>query len=562
MTLRTPTSPSPAGPAIQRIPAPLVVLALACLTFAVPAWAAPIAVTTTAAVDPGACTLAAAVEAAQSGSDYAGCSWGGEAAVELQALTYRVAGQITVSGGVVVHGHGATLVRDDPAVQHRFFIVQGDLELHQVTLEGGDKGQGRGGAVKVTANASFLASACTFRNNHADWAGGALFSLGSTVVDRSTFDGNSTNNHGGAIFAVGGDLTVARSTFVDNRGEKGGGGAILADVELLVENSTFSANRAVWGGALYQRTGSAAVTMATFKDNAATAVGGGTTLYAEPGATLAIGRSALVGDSPGPLCAGSITSLGDNAASDDSCGLPATGDQESVAIALSDLVDHGGPTLVHAPLCDGWQDGACSSPLIDRYPCEAFPASPDAPHDQRDQLYRQVDLGYTPTGYPETGDACDVGAYESGCQTVYWLNAQQHKDQVVRFHREQTSSSTRILDNGACYAHAVDFDSNLGDCSVRWEIYGGLLQITNIVFVSDACPHDCFTDPGLCAQQCAVSSPAGWVQAAPDRFDVAACEPPAAPLSYVVEYASILDPGTPLYWDPRVPVEPPPPTSN
>lgn len=529
-------------------------LLLLGLILSTPAWPAPIVVDTTAATAPGACTLASAIGAAQLGADVEGCQWDGEATVDLSAGTYRVAGQITVSGNVAVNGNGATLERDDVTVQHRFFRVQGQLELHQLTLDGGHQSSGRGGAVKVSTGGTFSAYACTFSNNHADWSGGALYSLGTSSVTSSTFSSNVTNRKGGAIHAEGGSLSVTRSTFVGNDGTLDGGGVIYAEIDVAIDNSTFSANSAQWGGAVYQKSGTATIVQSTFKDNVAQAIAGGSTFYLDTGATIEVGTSALV-DGADDLCWGTLTSLGDNAATDASCALTALNDQQNVAIPLSDLVDHGGVTQVHAPLCDS-TTGPCQSPLFERYDCDDQTA-----WDQRNQFPRHWSLTQ-PNGYPDTGARCDVGAYESSCQTVYWPVASQ--EQRVRLHRFQSSTSEELLDNGACYAHTLDFDDTLSGCSITWEIYGGALEVVDIVFITDqqTCAHDCFTDPDLCAQNCATSAPVGWIPASQQpagafQYDVPSCTPPTASFRYVVAYASSQTPQQIRHWDPRVNIDPP-----
>jgi len=398
------------------------------------------------------------------------------------------------------------------------------------------------GAIVVDTTAAVAPGSCTL-------ASAITAAQTGANVEGCVWSGEATISLSEATYLVAGELPDVT-----------GAVTILSEVAATIENSTFSANDASWGGALYQRAHSATVTFATFKDNTASAVAGGTTFYVDTGASLTLGRSALVDDSLEDLCWGTVSSAGDNAATDTSCALTAAGDQQGIAILLSDLVDHGGPTEVHVPICDGFAGGVCQSPLLDRFACDDFPGTSPS-RDQRD-LYRQVSLP-SPHGYPETGSSCDVGAYESGCQTVYWFNPSVRQEQVVRLHREQISGSAELLDNGACYAHELDFDEALSNCSLTWEIYGGFgfLDITDVIFLRDDCEVDCFTDPELCAQECDTAAPAGWFEAAQHpsggfRYDVPSCADPSEMAPYVIEYQDLqtLDFH---YWDPRVYPEPP-----
>ena len=537
-------------------------------------WAAPIQVDTTAASAPGACTLASAVKAAKFGSNYQGCLWGGEATIQLAPTTYRVDGQIFVSGTVTILGNGATIVRDDPAVSHRFFGVSGSLYLSRLTLSGGEAVGIAGGAIAVVANGELTASACTFEGNTSNQSGGAIYSYGTTVIRNSTFSNNSATSRGGAVYVVSGLVSFERSLLNGNSAYQGG--AIYAKDDVAVDNTTFSANTAQLGGAMYQEAGTATVVSSTFKDNT------GSTFRSWTGATIEVGRSALADSPSEDLCVGSLTSLGDNAATDASCGLAALSDQQGVAIPLSDLVEHGGMTQVHAPRCDSSSNGSCVSPLLERYVCDAT-----EPRDQRGQFPRYTDPAITgPKVYPDTGPLCDIGAYESSCQSEYWFNPGVKQNKRVRLYRYQSGTTSQLLDNGACYAHQADFDDTLSGCSLEWEIYGGTnLEVRDVIFIDTACVanngYDCFEDAESCALNCGDSSltPAGWFSAGPQpggmfRFDVPSCTPPSASLRYVIAYAntaptgyaggqSLLSaPGETTsevlhYWDPQVDLDPP-----
>ncbi|MEL7061020.1 MAG: hypothetical protein AAGN46_13445 [Acidobacteriota bacterium] len=525
-----------------------------------PSWAAPIIVDSSLAWEAGACTLESAVATAQTALDVEGCSWQGEPRIEIAVGSVALDSEIMVSGSVEIDGAGAVLQRAAPASLHRFFQVTGALELRRLVIVGGHHTTDGGGAVKVHASGLLTVSATTFSGNQTARAGGAILNQGQTIVQASEFLGNVAIWRGGAIHSSSGSLVVERSTLANNLALQFGGGAVSAEsTSLTIENATVSANVAAWAGALDLLSGQADVNFSTFAENVALQANAANTLSIASGGTIEIARSVLQSDdSSRALCAGPVTSLDWNAASDASCDLNGAGDQESVPILLSDLVDHGGPTQVHVPLCNGWIAGACQSPLIDQFACDALPTASQPPRDQRDQMPRRVTLP-SPHGYPETGPLCDIGAYESSCETTYW--ATPGEDQVVRFHREQSATSTDLLDNGACYAHELDFSASSG-CSIRWEIYGGGLEITDIVFVDPACPHDCFEDPESCALSCAIAAPAGWTPVSPQpaggfAMDVPCSASETLSSAYVVEYIDSQEPLSPLYWDPRMIDDPP-----
>lgn len=164
---------------------------------------------------------------------------------------------IVGEGSVVLDG-GATLL-----TRHRIIDATGlTLTLENLTL-GFGRAVDSGGAVKgfeVTIIDSVL------RDNDAP-SGGAIFVSAEdrpsetpsvTIVD-SVFEDNGDGEsavYGGAVYAMGGTVTVSGSTFDGNEAMsasttlEGAGGAILAET-VAVEGSTFVRNRAMYhGGAI------------------------------------------------------------------------------------------------------------------------------------------------------------------------------------------------------------------------------------------------------------------------------------------------------------------------
>ena len=482
------------------------------------------------------CTLADAVEAANTVSNVGGCTYD-EPIIELSEETYEVAGPtlvikknvtVTIQG---VDGSRAATITRAATESTRLFNVRGTLFLRHVTLTGGN-GQYAGGAVKVFGSGTLDVVDSSFDGNSTADRGGAVHNKGTLTVHRSTFADNSAT-YGGAIYnlaslgithsiletnsavaeggalyvADGGTADIASSTFAGNSAVLGGAvfahgdssGTSGSAPELWLESSTFSANTSNYGGALFSKSGDTQVEICTFKDNAATIAGG--TFFREWG-TVAVGKSALAGASP---CFGAITSNGDNRAEDSTCGLTDPSDQQNVALHLSELVDtHGGWAPVHVPLCP-WTgpNGECDSPLIEQYSCcgQAESCAPVL-RDQRDQFPRKDTAN--PLGQ---GDLCDVGAYESICSS----GNESVGTYSIPLVGGQTGPSTgMVLNNGGCSSEDVGFGGQSSSCSIVWTRYGGVFEFQNVWFLRQSCLDqyfdggiDCFSDPEGCKDTCA-----------------------------------------------------------
>ncbi|GAA5121981.1 choice-of-anchor D domain-containing protein [Luteolibacter yonseiensis] len=116
----------------------------------------------------------------------------------------------------------------------------------------------------------------------ADGFGGALHNLGTSVVDRCTFKGNSATQSGGGIFnGQNATMTVQSCTFTVDGGSTGNsaglyGGAIFNSSVMTVNGCTFDRNTTAFeGGALYTDFSSTLMlTNSTFVGNTANFYGG------------------------------------------------------------------------------------------------------------------------------------------------------------------------------------------------------------------------------------------------------------------------------------------------
>jgi hypothetical protein len=224
---------------------------------------------------------------------------------------------------------------------------------------------------------------CTFNQNGIDGIDGSR----DDTVTNSTFsdngiagiDGsrndtvtNSTfSDNGNAGIDGAGTLMVVGSTFSKNNGT-----AIDGASTLTMTNSTVSGN--TYGIAV----GDATLSFCTFANNEVEGINGG---------DVTIGNSILSAPSGGQNCnptGVTLTSLGHNISSDDSCAAAFTqpGDRNNTDPMIGPLAENGGPTLTHALLP--------GSPAIDAAASAGAPAT-----DQRGVARPQ-------------GAAPDIGAFE------------------------------------------------------------------------------------------------------------------------------------------------------
>ena len=335
----------------------------------------------------------------------------GQAPVVMPVNTNATDQTVVVDGGSLVSLSGEDL--------RQIFLVfgEGDLTLKNITLIDGNGLSGA--AIGITSSQaktsimnSFLTSNDAGNNN-----GGAIYNIGTLVIDNSTLGSNLTDDKGGALFNNGGTVTITNSTLINNQAFEGGaifhvggtvtvensavrsntatddGGGIHIDVgTVTVNNSTFYDNRAAGGGGIYMRGDLLTIMNSTFNRNRSD-IGGA--LWNFLGQTRVkntiLANSRNTNDTNSSLnCDGpTAISEGRNIVSDNTC-LPnpsAVGDLLSTDPKLETFLnDNGGPTRTFMLLPD--------SPAIDYgLGCPAT--------DQR--------------GVPRPiGLACDVGAVEYG----------------------------------------------------------------------------------------------------------------------------------------------------
>jgi predicted outer membrane repeat protein len=266
---------------------------------------------------------------------------------------------IVSDGGnaLIINGNGATITRVGAASFRLIYVASGaTLSIQNLTLS---NGQNDGGAALNYGTLSVSNSIISGNQSGT----GTILSFGTLTIDQSTFAGNMAGN-GGALYA-GGAVTITNSTFSGNATVNNDGGALFAIGTMNIANSTFSGNSSVgYGGALVTTAGggSPAVTInnSTFVQN--TARYGGAIFVFNGSVTL---QNTIVANSLSGANCFSVTSLGNNLSSDNSCG-GGSGDLLNADPLLGPLANNDGPTSTHAllagsPAADAGNTATCAA---------------------------------------------------------------------------------------------------------------------------------------------------------------------------------------------------------
>jgi predicted outer membrane repeat protein len=175
------------------------------------------------------------------------------------------------------------------------FTIEDTLFTGNATNAAGSGG-GNGGAIYIDGSnfGQLVIRRSAFTSNLSTLLGGAIHTYlyaggsGMTIED-TTFQGNSTQQNGGAIYHQNGSLSIARSTFASNT-TRGQGGALwlLQAAPTTIANSTFDGNQAtgiapnvgssgLGGAILINASNTVTISHTTITNNHADWVGGGIT---------------------------------------------------------------------------------------------------------------------------------------------------------------------------------------------------------------------------------------------------------------------------------------------
>lgn len=200
---------------------------------------------------------------------------------------------LTEGGGINV-GHGARLVISSSLISFN----------HSVRRGGGIFKDGGSSAEPTTISGS------TFEGNTADWGGGAVFVWRTPLlIGTTTFLRNQADGYGGGlVFQSSGDdtINVRSCTFEGNQAGLDGGGLHFSGKMMSILNTTFFHNTAQNGGAVHmaeiteptyisRSDSSMIVRMSSFKENSVDFDGGG--IYNE--GSLSVETGEFSGNSAG-----------------------------------------------------------------------------------------------------------------------------------------------------------------------------------------------------------------------------------------------------------------------
>ena len=252
----------------------------------------------------------------------------------------------------------------------------------------------------VTGSSSTSLGGAWFRVNEAN--------VGTTTVDRCTFDGNSSRGTetpsgsngtggGGGLYLEGTNVTVTASTISHNTTDGSGGGLRVEGQTLTLINSTLAANTSAGLGAGLFLDATATITNVTFAGNRVPTGGGyfSAAIASPAGSTATIDNTVFsantTGDAYNPMtCASKVFGGTDDvqwpqkrATSPNPADTACTSGTTFADPLLGALANNGGPTLTYLP--------AAGSPAIGKG--ASCPAT-----DQR--------------GQPRKATGCTAGAVE------------------------------------------------------------------------------------------------------------------------------------------------------
>ncbi len=282
--------------------------------------------TTCVSTDAGACTLRAAVQAADNAS--------GPATITLPAGTYTLSipsttgddpstGDLDVDGGsVTITGAGSGSSIIDANGIDRAFAVQdsSSLTISGVTIEHGaqpdaspsdnSSDSGIGGAIYNDGSLSVTDS--TFSDNSSEEGGGVVYAdddATATSITNSIITGSAVgDDDGGAVDVDAGTLTLNGDTITHSTADGDGGAIYVNDSgSIAISGTTISESVANGrGGAVFARdSGSLSIADSTLDDNISDGQRGGA-VYVDGVTTTTISDSTISNNSSGDDQGGAI----------------------------------------------------------------------------------------------------------------------------------------------------------------------------------------------------------------------------------------------------------------
>ncbi|MDR1822049.1 MAG: hypothetical protein LBQ91_06405, partial [Oscillospiraceae bacterium] len=215
-----------------------------------------------------------------------------------------------ISGGgnqFIIYGNNHRILYNE--------TIGSDIYLENLVLKGGRAAYGdrdsQGGTIN-NQNSSLTITRCLIGESSSDQNGGAIYSYGDgaslTIIDSTFVNNRAESSNGGAIYHIGGDLTVTGTTFYNNEGNYYGG-AIYASsagtTTAYFKDCYISHNTAPTGGGLYCTASSSYFIDCTISGNEGKrGFGGGLYLYSD---TVLAGDNLTVDNNSARIGAGIYT---------------------------------------------------------------------------------------------------------------------------------------------------------------------------------------------------------------------------------------------------------------
>jgi len=206
----------------------------------------------------------------------------GSGGVQLVGCTFSK--NAALHGGGMLNGGRQTTLTDCAFIENYADTSGGatictDATFTRCSFVRNRAGASTGGAINNDCSAPKLEN-CTFIENTAPYAGGALYNYeGDLVITYCKFIGNRSER-GGGIFQGDTDTVLTGCEFVGNEAVTGGGISNQGYSDPTLTDCTFTDNSAEQGGGFYNTTGSAPTLMGcVFTGNQATEGGGAVGSY-------------------------------------------------------------------------------------------------------------------------------------------------------------------------------------------------------------------------------------------------------------------------------------------
>ena len=338
-------------------------------------------------------------------------------------------GEFSISDDLAINGPGPNNITIDADNSSRIFNIDDGnngndiaVSISGLGLINGSQifGNGICGGGAILNTEVLAVDTCLFEGNSSDDFGGAINNVEGTILEitNSSFTENSANDFGGAINNFQGTiLEISNSTFTENNTSDSGSAISNESLIESITNSTFSKNTAdLDGGAIFNTGTIEGITNCTFNGNSAinggaiwneglinisfTTISGNQSLNASGGIlTVPLGeyriRNSIIAFNSPNNCSGPVDDLFGNWSNDSSCNF--LGDNSN--IVLLPLADNGGPTETMELVGGDPGNGATDN-------CDALDENGNPTG-----IPIGVDQRYFPRPF---GPGCDSGAFEPG----------------------------------------------------------------------------------------------------------------------------------------------------